>query len=51
MYLRILFRLGVMAARGMLQNPAMYAGHTDTPISCVTDWVSLYLDQFCYKTV
>ena len=32
--------LGVMAARGMLQNPAMFAGFDDTPLSCVEDWVS-----------
>ncbi|KAK3101492.1 hypothetical protein FSP39_004005 [Pinctada imbricata] len=35
---------GVMAARGMLQNPAMYAGHADTPISCVTDWVNIAME-------
>ena len=26
---------GVMAARGLLENPAMYAGHLTTPASCV----------------
>lgn len=28
-----------MAARGMLQNPAMFAGHDQTPLQCVKDWV------------
>ncbi|PIK62818.1 hypothetical protein BSL78_00269 [Apostichopus japonicus] len=31
---------GVMAARGMLQNPAMYAGYSETPLCCVQDWVT-----------
>lgn len=31
---------GVMSARGMLENPAMYAGFECTPIQCVQDWVS-----------
>lgn len=30
---------GVMAARGMLSNPAMFAGYDSTPLQCVTDWV------------
>merc|ERR1712212_1430003 len=34
---------GVMAARGLLENPAMYAGHLTTPASCVQDWVRLAL--------
>lgn len=28
-----------MAARGMLNNPAMFAGYDSTPLQCVTDWV------------
>lgn len=32
---------GTMAARGMLANPAMYAGFAETPRSCVEDWVDL----------
>ncbi|XP_033120289.1 tRNA-dihydrouridine(20a/20b) synthase [NAD(P)+]-like [Anneissia japonica] len=32
---------GVMAARGMLQNPAMYAGYENTPLQCVQDWVDI----------
>ena len=30
---------GVMSARGMLENPAMYAGFDCTPVQCVQDWV------------
>jgi len=29
-----------MAARGLLANPAMFAGYDATPIECVADWVS-----------
>ncbi|XP_066298743.1 tRNA-dihydrouridine(20a/20b) synthase [NAD(P)+]-like isoform X2 [Branchiostoma lanceolatum] len=32
---------GVMAARGILQNPGMYAGYDQTPLQCVQDWVDL----------
>ena len=31
--------LGVMAARGILENPAMFAGFPETPLSCVQDWI------------
>lgn len=31
---------GVMAARGILTNPAMYAGYDSLPLQCVQDWVS-----------
>ncbi|XP_066962681.1 tRNA-dihydrouridine(20a/20b) synthase [NAD(P)+]-like isoform X5 [Macrobrachium rosenbergii] len=34
---------GVMSARGILENPAMYAGYDSTPIECVKDWVSIAL--------
>ena len=37
--LRLVFFSGVMAARGILSNPAMYAGYDSTPLQCVTDWV------------
>ena len=44
LYLMILFLshfvTGVMAARGMLANPAMFAGYQNTPEQCVKDWVS-----------
>uniref|UniRef100_A0A8C4RPZ6 tRNA-dihydrouridine synthase n=2 Tax=Erpetoichthys calabaricus TaxID=27687 RepID=A0A8C4RPZ6_ERPCA len=32
---------GVMAARGLLANPAMFAGSEDTPLECVWDWVDV----------
>lgn len=34
---------GVMAARGILRNPALYAGHKTTPIECVRDWLDYSL--------
>ena len=34
---------GVMAARGILHNPAMYAGHPHTPKGCVQDWLDIAL--------
>lgn len=34
---------GVMAARGILENPAMYAGYDHTPLQCVQDWVDISL--------
>ncbi|XP_053728742.1 tRNA-dihydrouridine(20a/20b) synthase [NAD(P)+]-like isoform X1 [Synchiropus splendidus] len=36
---------GVMAARGLLANPAMFAGFEDTPLQCVWDWVDLALEH------
>ncbi|XP_054275740.1 tRNA-dihydrouridine(20a/20b) synthase [NAD(P)+]-like [Macrosteles quadrilineatus] len=36
---------GVMSARGMLQNPAMFAGFKQTPVSCIEDWLSLTLGE------
>jgi tRNA-dihydrouridine synthase 4 len=30
---------GVMAARGILENPAMFAGHDVTPVECVKDFM------------
>ncbi|XP_058968110.2 tRNA-dihydrouridine(20a/20b) synthase [NAD(P)+]-like isoform X1 [Pocillopora verrucosa] len=34
---------GVMAARGILNNPAMFAGYQSTPLQCVADWVDVAL--------
>lgn len=35
---------GVMAARGILENPAMFAGHDATPLECVERWIGLALE-------
>ncbi|KAE8742126.1 hypothetical protein FOCC_FOCC012333 [Frankliniella occidentalis] len=35
---------GMMAARGMLANPAMFLGCATTPLTCVQDWVNISLD-------
>lgn len=32
---------GVMCARGLLENPAMFAGHSSTPVECVQSWVDI----------
>jgi len=32
---------GVMCAQGLLNNPALFAGHHTTPIQCVQDWINL----------
>lgn len=34
---------GVMSARGLLANPALFAGHDETPAECVEDFVKLAL--------
>ncbi|XP_062928620.1 tRNA-dihydrouridine(20a/20b) synthase [NAD(P)+]-like isoform X1 [Mobula hypostoma] len=36
---------GVMAARGLLANPAMYSGYEETPWQCVRDWVDIALEH------
>lgn len=36
---------GVMAARGILENPAMYAGYSETPIDCIHDWIRLSMES------
>ncbi|XP_029142435.1 tRNA-dihydrouridine(20a/20b) synthase [NAD(P)+]-like [Protobothrops mucrosquamatus] len=36
---------GVMVARGLLANPALFAGYEDTPLQCVQDWVDIALQQ------
>lgn len=33
--------VGVMAARGLLANPAMFAGYEDPPLECLWDWVDV----------
>ncbi|XP_069141096.1 tRNA-dihydrouridine(20a/20b) synthase [NAD(P)+]-like [Argopecten irradians] len=32
---------GMMSARGILENPAMFAGYETTPLSCIKDWIEL----------
>ncbi|XP_062860759.1 tRNA-dihydrouridine(20a/20b) synthase [NAD(P)+]-like [Trichomycterus rosablanca] len=34
---------GVMSARGLLANPALFAGYEYTPLQCVWDWVDISL--------
>ncbi|XP_041349092.1 tRNA-dihydrouridine(20a/20b) synthase [NAD(P)+]-like [Gigantopelta aegis] len=34
---------GVMSARGILGNPAMFAGYNITPLQCVQDWLDISL--------
>lgn len=36
---------GVMAARGLLANPAMFAGYEETPLQCIWDWVDISIEQ------
>lgn len=36
---------GVMAARGLLANPAMFAGYEDTPLECIWDWVDISIEH------
>lgn len=45
MFFSYLFLLGVMAARGLLANPAMFAGYEDTPLQCIWDWVDISVEQ------
>ncbi|XP_028624738.1 tRNA-dihydrouridine(20a/20b) synthase [NAD(P)+]-like isoform X2 [Grammomys surdaster] len=35
---------GVMVARGLLTNPAMFAGYEETPLECLWDWVDIALE-------
>lgn len=32
---------GIMAARNILSNPALFAGYKTTPLSCVQDWIDI----------
>ncbi|KAJ2570369.1 tRNA dihydrouridine synthase [Coemansia sp. RSA 1807] len=34
---------GVMSARGLLQNPALFAGYAETPLDCVEKYINLAL--------
>ncbi|EGC35795.1 hypothetical protein DICPUDRAFT_151810 [Dictyostelium purpureum] len=33
---------GVMAARGLLSNPALFMGYDKTPIECIEDFINIY---------
>jgi tRNA-dihydrouridine synthase 4 len=35
---------GVMCARGLLENPALFAGYEHTPVECVRDWIQISLE-------
>lgn len=32
---------GVMSARGILTNPALFSGYSTTPLACVQDWLDI----------
>jgi tRNA-dihydrouridine synthase 4 len=34
---------GVMCARGLLENPAMFSGESTTPIECIERWIDICL--------
>jgi len=34
---------GIMAARGILANPALFAGYPTTPLQCVSEWINISL--------
>ncbi|NWI96660.1 DUS4L synthase, partial [Pitta sordida] len=36
---------GIMVARGLLANPAMFAGYEETPFKCIWDWVDIALEH------
>lgn len=36
---------GMMAARAALTNPALFANHKATPLSCVQDWINIHHRQ------
>lgn len=36
---------GFMSARGILANPALFAGYKETPMSCIQDWIDIHHQQ------
>jgi len=41
---------GVMVARGILENPALFAGYDRTPAKCVADWLEISGEQDIHFT-
>lgn len=44
---------GMMSARAVLANPGLFAGHKETPLSCVQDWINIHHrqgDKMTYQT-
>lgn len=41
---------GMMSARAMLVNPALFAGFKETPVTCVQDWVNIHHQQSRHVT-
>lgn len=37
---------GIMSARGLLKNPALFSGVNRTPVSCVEEWISMKHNHF-----
>ena len=35
---------GVMCARGLLENPALFSNYDTTPIQCIKDWVNISME-------
>ena len=35
---------GVMCARGLLENPAMFSGYATTPVQCIKDWLNICIE-------
>ena len=35
---------GVMCARGLLENPALFANYATTPVQCIKDWLNISLE-------
>jgi len=38
----------MMSARGLLHNPGLFAGHQNTPLSAVQDWLNIYHTNYLW---